>query len=471
VDAISQLLSTYVLNALWQIPLVAATAWFCVKFASRLSAKYHHALWVAALLLSLVMPFASLERLNVFRESDSTSSLHLTSNDGHALQVQKTARADMFLFGMRRHSQRVFLAPTLKYALAVFYVGFIAYRLLILGMAWRRTLQLKAGTYEAALPRSVQEAAKRAARHYSLPAVAIRSSWEATGPFILGARHPILVLPEGILREAQEADLSSILNHEMAHLKRHDFLLNLIYEVLCLPVAFHPVTGVLKERIDQSRELACDEMAAEQTDSPTGYARSLLRIAQSMSPKDSQTQSSHALGLFDTNNLEERIMSLLAKKNRIGKRWGRFFLVGVATILAVVCAGISGYSFQVSTATDQTFFGTWRAEYHGKNFMVISLREEKGKMSGSIRMMNTRINLEGEGEVYDISGELSEPMNLTNMRSDGKAMFFDFLEEGDTDPVHWRMELTAPGKASVHWIELPQGLKFKPIPLARDAAR
>jgi hypothetical protein len=46
--------------------------------------------------------------------------------------------------------------------------------------------------------------------------------------------------------------------------------------------------------------------------------------------------------------------------------------------------------------------------------------------------------------VYDISGELSEPMNLTNMRSDGKAMFFDFLEEGDTDPVHWRMELTAP---------------------------
>jgi hypothetical protein len=96
------------------------------------------------------------------------------------------------------------------------------------------------------------------------------------------------------------------------------------------------------------------------------------------------------LGLFDTNNLEKRIMSLLAKKNRIGKRWGRFFLVGVATILPVVCAGISGYSFQVSTATNQTLFGTWRAEYHGKNFMVISLREEKGKMSGSIRMMNTR---------------------------------------------------------------------------------
>ncbi len=40
---ISLILSTYVLNALWQIPVIAATAWVCMKFANRLPAKYQHA--------------------------------------------------------------------------------------------------------------------------------------------------------------------------------------------------------------------------------------------------------------------------------------------------------------------------------------------------------------------------------------------------------------------------------------------
>ena len=39
---ISLILSTYVLNALWQIPVIAATAWVCMKFANRLPAKYQH---------------------------------------------------------------------------------------------------------------------------------------------------------------------------------------------------------------------------------------------------------------------------------------------------------------------------------------------------------------------------------------------------------------------------------------------
>jgi hypothetical protein len=96
------------------------------------------------------------------------------------------------------------------------------------------------------------------------------------------------------------------------------------------------------------------------------------------------------LGLFDTNNLEKRIMSLLAKKIVSARDGDDFFLSASQRFCQLCVLEYAGYSFQVSTATNQTLFGTWRAEYHGKNFMVISLREEKGKMSGSIRMMNTR---------------------------------------------------------------------------------
>jgi hypothetical protein len=60
-------------------------------------------------------------------------------------------------------------------------------------------------------------------------------------------------------------------------------------------------------------------------------------------------------------------------------------------------------------------------------------------------------------------------MDLNDIRFDGKAILFQFLEEGDAEPVHWRMELNSPEKASLYWVELPQGLKCRPISLARDA--
>jgi hypothetical protein len=41
-DVINRFLSTYVLNALWQIPVIAATTWLCLRFAKRLPASHHH---------------------------------------------------------------------------------------------------------------------------------------------------------------------------------------------------------------------------------------------------------------------------------------------------------------------------------------------------------------------------------------------------------------------------------------------
>ena len=100
---------------------------------------------------------------------------------------------------------------------------------------------------------------------------------------------------------------------------------------------------------------------------------------------------------------------------------------------------------------------------------MIRLNEIKGQIRGAVQMMNTQIDLEGDGEVYQVGGNLSEPMSLSNIRFDGKALLFQSLEEGDTEPVHWRMELNSPQEASLYWVELPQGLKFKPIRLAKDA--
>jgi hypothetical protein len=129
-------------------------------------------------------------------------------------------------------------------------------------------------------------------------------------------------------------------------------------------------------------------------------------------------------------------MSLLARKKQVGVRVGRIVLGAVGAVFAVVCLGMSGFVLQVNAATSAAYSGTWRGDYQGKNFIVIRLNEDKGKFGGSVQMMNTQIDLEGDGEVYHVSGNLSEPMNLSDFRFDGKALLFQFLEEGDTEPVH-----------------------------------
>jgi beta-lactamase regulating signal transducer with metallopeptidase domain len=467
---VNLILSTYVLNALWQIPVIAATAWLCMTLANRLPARYHHAVWVAALLLGVVLPLLTLRRPNLASAADKQAVVHAAKKDGTDPLLEKGI-GGMSLRGVRRRSQQVALDAKLQWTIALIYLAILGYRLLRLALAWRRTQRLIASVANVALPGTTEEVAGRLAQQYCLGELLVGSSREATSPFITGVRRPMLVIPESLLREASEDDLSRVIAHEFAHVQRRDFLLNLVYEIASIPIAFHPITSLIKQRIEDSRELACDEVAAEQTGSRSEYASSLLRIAQSMSSKAMRQRASHMLGLFETNNLEERIVSLLARKKQVGARVGRIVLGAVGAVFAVVCLGMSGFALQVNAATSAAYSGTWRGDYKGRNFIVIRLNENKGKFGGTVRMMNTQIDLEGEGEVYHVSGNLSEPMNLSDFRFDGKALLFQFLEEGDTEPVHWRMEMTSPEKASLIGVELPQGLKFKPIGLAKDASQ
>jgi len=110
-----------------------------------------------------------------------------------------------------------------------------------------------------------------------------------------------LILPEWFFSCASEEELLSTLCHELAHVRRHDFLLNLAYEILFLPISFHPAAMVIKSQIKQSRELACDEFAAGNLPTHAAYARALMSIAQTVaatSSASSSGRSRYALGLL-----------------------------------------------------------------------------------------------------------------------------------------------------------------------------
>src|SRR5207249_4610853 len=108
--------------------------------------------------------------------------------------------------------------------------------------------------------------------------VRILHSPNVSVPITLGFFSPIVVLPESLLSEEDPALLTSAIGHELVHVVRCDYLLNLIFEFIYLPLSFHPAAWYVRRRIRQTRELCCDELVAARLVSPEIYARSLMRL-------------------------------------------------------------------------------------------------------------------------------------------------------------------------------------------------
>jgi TonB family protein len=124
----------------------------------------------------------------------------------------------------------------------------------------------------------------------------------------------------------QEGDVEAALAHELAHVRRQDYAKNVGYALLTLPVAYHPCGWLIKRALGQSREEACDAMAAEVLESRRMYARSLLRLAMVI-PAGLGGSATAAVGIFEGNTLERRVSLMMER----GKR-----LQGAARVAAMV---------------------------------------------------------------------------------------------------------------------------------------
>ena len=127
---------------------------------------------------------------------------------------------------------------------------------------------------------------------------------------IVGVRAPVLLLPEGFARYT-ENEIRAALCHELAHIQRRDYLMNVACQVAALPLVWHPAADWVQQRIRMTREMVCDAMAAQEMKSQLGYAKCLLALAHSMLGGRGMAAQTQFTGLFGNNTLEERVMRLM----------------------------------------------------------------------------------------------------------------------------------------------------------------
>ncbi|MEL6686138.1 MAG: M56 family metallopeptidase [Pseudomonadota bacterium] len=103
-------------------------------------------------------------------------------------------------------------------------------------------------------------------------------SAHVAGPQTLGALKPVVLVPAGFLTSMPPAHVEAILLHELAHIRRHDFLMGLIQTAIRTVLYFNPAVIILSRQIDEDREQACDDMAVAVTGQPADLVRGLAAL-------------------------------------------------------------------------------------------------------------------------------------------------------------------------------------------------
>ncbi len=351
----SELVLTFLVNAAWQIAAVTLVASIANRLLRNSSSSSRHNVWVAALLLSFLLPALSLFSLSTaVAPSSRTFSNHqaqLTATDSIPAAArftqQTSVERDTGKFStafLPKRNQRLLAGSQILFALALAYALWLLYRSARLLICWRQTNRLRRSIASPPLPAEMREVAERCAAAMRLECVSISWSLLVKVPVTLGARKPLIVLPADFPTNLPSDTISSVLGHEMAHVARRDFALNLVYELLLLPISFHPLARFIKREIDRTRELACDELVTERLLEPKQHARSLVQIAGALMATQ---RNGLSVGIFDANILEERIMRLTQNHPRLSLRKARLVCIAAFASLCFAALTISTFSFDL----------------------------------------------------------------------------------------------------------------------------
>lgn len=111
-------------------------------------------------------------------------------------------------------------------------------------------------------------------------AVRILESVLVQAPVVVGWLRPVILLPAAAIAGLTPMQLEAILAHELAHIRRHDYLVNLLQAVVETLIFYHPAVWWLSRNVRHERELCCDDVALAVCSNRIGYAEALSAVAE-----------------------------------------------------------------------------------------------------------------------------------------------------------------------------------------------
>ncbi len=217
-------------------------------------------------------------------------------------------------------------------------VGFLSARL---AFGWAQVERLRRASVRTASDGLSLRAHHLAARLGIERTVRVARSAAVAVPTLIGWLRPVVILPVSVLAGLSPEQLDAILVHELAHVRRHDYLVNLCQAAVEILLFYHPACWWLSRRIRTERELCCDDIVVRVCRNPLAYARALADLEA--------LREMPALALAATDgSLLRRVRRLLSPSDDGGGA------SGVAAVLAPVLIVMTLFGAHAADAGTQS---------------------------------------------------------------------------------------------------------------------
>ncbi len=259
------------LHFLWQGALIGLLAALALHTLRNVRPQARYAVACLALLACVLVPLVSMIAQFV---ATSSSPMHEMAS----VNLQGITGADGSGPVLGRASPVARFDAALPWIVALWALGTSVLSLrMALGLAWIRSLcQAPQGAEQAAW----QVRLDNLAMHFDLRRrVALRLVDSLDSPISAGWWHPVVLLPASLLTRMPTDLIEALLAHELAHIRRHDYLVNLLQNAVEAVLFYHPVTWWLSHRIRIEREQVADQLAAEVACAPRSLALALSELA------------------------------------------------------------------------------------------------------------------------------------------------------------------------------------------------
>ncbi|UNK49539.1 M48 family metalloprotease [Lysobacter sp. S4-A87] len=160
--------------------------------------------------------------------------------------------------------------------------------------------------------------------------VALRLVDSLDSPASAGWLRPVVLLPSALLTRMPVDLIEALLAHELAHIRRHDYLVNLLQGVIEALLFYHPVTWWLSRRIRIEREHIADQLAAEVTGAPRRLALALSELSELSHLDRAPCAHPHLAQAAHGGHLMSRIEQLVRPGRRAASGRVAFPLIGLA---------------------------------------------------------------------------------------------------------------------------------------------
>lgn len=155
-------------------------------------------------------------------------------------------------------------------------------------------------------------------------------------PFTKNFLKPIIVVPLAAMNQLTAKEFEAILLHELAHIKRNDYLINILLHIVEIVLCFNPITKIINKELDNLRETCCDEMVVNYPFTNTIYAKALLQIAKLHISNYNYSFKLQATGnQFALKSRIENILNLTVASQRVRVKQ-HIVLAGILLIFATI---------------------------------------------------------------------------------------------------------------------------------------